>query len=65
MKKVPPPIGLILLFLLFSLLAYAGWLSYKSIDWEVLKRLESQQLLLPTPAPSPALTPGPSPTVKK
>jgi hypothetical protein len=30
------------------LLAYAGYLSYKSIDWTILNRLESQTLVLPT-----------------
>jgi hypothetical protein len=44
-------VGAILLGSLFILLAYASWLSYKSIDWDVLKRLESQTLVLPTQIP--------------
>jgi len=42
-------IGIILLSIFFILLSYAGFLSYKSIDWDVLKRLESSPLILPTP----------------
>lgn len=45
------PVGYCLVALLLLLLIYAGWLSYKSIDWAVLKRLESQTLVLPSPAP--------------
>jgi hypothetical protein len=56
--------GIILLSSFFLLLLFAGYLSYKSIDWNVLKRLESQQLVLPTPIPtqtiliSPAASPS-------
>ena len=55
-------VGISLISLLLILLLYAGWLSYKSIDWTVLKRLESQQLILPTPIPatSSAQTASPS-----
>lgn len=62
------PIGYTLLSLLFVFLCYAGFLAYKSIDWGVLKRLESQTLVLPTQAPlqqTPTLTHSsstPSPT---
>lgn len=51
-------IGNIIVFILLSLLVFAGYLSYKSIDWEVLKRLESQQLILPTPIPTSIATPS-------
>lgn len=51
-KSTIDPVGYLLICLLLSLLSYAGWLSYKSIDWTVLKRLESQQLILPTPIPA-------------
>lgn len=52
------PIGYSLIGLLLLLLFYAGWLSYKSIDWTVLKRLESQTLVLPTPIIAPPSTPS-------
>jgi hypothetical protein len=39
--------GIIILFLF--LLVVAGYISYKSIDWTVLKRMEAQKLILPTP----------------
>jgi hypothetical protein len=44
-------IGIISLSILFVLLTIAGYISYKHIDWDVLKRIESQQLILPTPIP--------------
>lgn len=47
-------IGTLLLASLFILLAYAGYLSYQSIDWQVLNKLENSPLLLPTPATSSA-----------
>lgn len=40
----------LLISLLFILLAYSSYLAYKSIDWDVLKKLEAQKLVLPTPA---------------
>ncbi|MGI5840827.1 MAG: hypothetical protein ACOX6N_01270 [Patescibacteria group bacterium] len=40
---------LIMIFLLLILLSYAGYTSYKSIDFQVLKKLEDQPLNLPTP----------------
>jgi hypothetical protein len=43
------PIGWALLGILFAFLAYAGWLSYKSIDFQILQKLESIPLILPTP----------------
>ena len=42
-------IGSILLLSLFILLIVAGIISYQSIDWDVLKRIENQKLILPTP----------------
>jgi len=45
-------IGNTIVFILFGLLLYAGYLSYKSIDWTILKRLESEPLILPTPIPA-------------
>lgn len=58
------PIGYTLLGILFLLLVYAGWLSYKSIDWDVLKRMESQTLILPTQMPVQPLVSSPSATPK-
>lgn len=42
----------VLIFTLFSFLAYAGYLSYKSIDYQILNKLESKKLILPTPVAS-------------
>jgi hypothetical protein len=50
-------IGGLLLFTLFLLLAYAGYLSYKSIDWDVLKRMEASPLVLPSPIPTGVVPP--------
>lgn len=51
-NQQPDFIGNTIVFILLGLLIYAGFLSYKSIDWNVLKRLESEQLILPTPLPT-------------
>ncbi len=51
-NKKPDHIGNIIVFILFGLLFYAGFIAYKSINWNVLKDLESQQLILPTPIPT-------------
>lgn len=51
-NKKPDHIGNIIVFILLTLLIYAGYLSYKSIDWKVLKNLESEKLILPTPIPA-------------
>ena len=62
------PIGNIIIATLFILLAIAGYLSYKSIDWDVLKRMEEIPLVLPTPIPTNQQTPPlstPSATVEK
>jgi hypothetical protein len=55
-NQKPDNIGNIIVFVLLGLLMYAGYLSYKSIDWTVLKRLESQPLILPTPIPTSTAT---------
>jgi hypothetical protein len=52
--------GYLIVGLLLLLLSYAGYISYKSIDWTVLTRLESQSLVLPTPLPA-----SPSAVIKK
>ena len=46
------PIGNIIIAVLFILLAIAGIYSYKSIDWNVLKKIEQIPLILPTPIPA-------------
>ena len=51
-KKNIDYIGVTLVLIFFILLTYAGFLSYKSIDWEVLKRLENSPIALPTPVVS-------------
>ncbi|MDD4937654.1 MAG: hypothetical protein PHX34_01345 [Candidatus Shapirobacteria bacterium] len=43
--------GYILIIILFILITVAGYFSYQSIDWNVLKKIESQPLILPTPIP--------------
>lgn len=48
MENQKDPIGYILITIFFILLAYAGWLSAKSIDWDVLKRMEQAPLTLPS-----------------
>lgn len=59
MKIDPIAITLISIFLI--LLTYAGYLSYKSIDWTVLDRLEATKLILPTPITTPPVA---SPSAK-
>ncbi|MDO8610951.1 MAG: hypothetical protein Q7R95_10505 [bacterium] len=56
-------IGVTLILIFFILLSYAGFLSYKSIDWDVLKRLESAPLGVPTPAPIITSAPVATPSV--
>ena len=46
--------GPILLIFLFILLVVAGTISYQSIDWTVLQRIEKQELILPTQTPATA-----------
>ena len=57
-NKKPDYIGNIIVFILFGLLIYAGIISYQSIDWNVLKKLESNPLVLPTPMPTLTATPS-------
>jgi hypothetical protein len=52
----PDYIGNTIVFILIGLLLYAGYLSYKSIDWTVLKKLEAEPLILPTPIPTSVAT---------
>lgn len=65
------PIGISLLILLFILLGILGVIYYRSIDWDVLKRLEDTPIAMPTPIPptntaTPSATlPSPSPTTTK
>lgn len=56
------PIGISLLIILFILLGIIGIIYYKSIDWDVLKRLENTRLALPTSVP-PTNTATPSSTI--
>ncbi|KKR68347.1 MAG: hypothetical protein UU09_C0011G0024 [Microgenomates group bacterium GW2011_GWA2_40_6] len=53
MKPNPDYLSIILLISFFLLLTYAGYLSFKSIDWDVLKRLESSPIAIPTLQPKP------------
>lgn len=50
--KQPDIVGNILIISLFLTLLIAAIYSYKSIDWQVLKRMEDQPLILPSPATS-------------
>ena len=64
------PIGISLILLLFILLGIIGIIYYKSIDWDVLKRLENTSLILPTPIPAtnsaiPSAIDSSSPTIIK
>ncbi len=56
-------VGWVLLLLLFLTLGYSGWLSYKAIDWDVLKRMEAIPLVLPTQAPIATPSSSLSPTI--
>jgi hypothetical protein len=59
------PIGYLLLLSFFILLGYASYIYAKSIDWDVLKRMENSPLSLPTQTIiSPSTTISATPTVK-
>jgi len=59
------PIGYLLLLSFFILLGYASYIYAKSIDWDVLKRMENSPLSLPTQTIiSPSTTTSATPTVK-
>jgi hypothetical protein len=58
-------IAVILISVFFILLSYAGYLSYKSIDWGVLKRMESAPLGVPSPVPVISVAPPSTPSIKK
>ena len=65
MEKIPPldPIGYLLILTLLFSLSYGGYLSYKSIDWNVLKRLEQQSVSVPVSLDTPATSSAtPKPT---
>ena len=63
--KKPDTIGYVLIITLLSLLIYAGWLSAKSIQWDVLKNMENKTLILPPIAtPSASLPPVSPPKTK-
>lgn len=58
-------LGYFLLLSFFILLSYAGWIYAKSIDWDVLKRLENSPLTLPTQTIiSPPASISATPTIK-
>lgn len=57
-NKKPDYIGNTIVFILLGLLIYAGFVSYKSIDWDILKRLEKESLILPTPIPTSVASPS-------
>jgi len=50
--------GWVLIISLFIILSIGGYISYKSIDYKILTKLESQQLVLPTPVPFNPATPS-------
>jgi len=52
------PLGYLLIATFFILLSYASWIYAKSIDWNVLKRLESAPLSLPSPIATQSSTPS-------
>jgi hypothetical protein len=47
-----------------GLLIYAGYVSYKNIDWNVLKKLESTPLVLPTPIPTNSIPQNSTPSAE-
>ena len=59
MNSKPDPILLSLICILLLFLTYAGFLAYKSIDFQILEKLESTPLILPSPSPetTPTSTP--------
>ena len=59
------PFGYFLILTFFILLGYAAWIYAKSIDWDVLKRMENSPLTLPTQTIiTPSATISATPTVK-
>ncbi len=58
-------LGFSLIFSFFAILTFAGYLSYKGIDYKILNKLESIKLELPPEASSsatPSATPSAIPT---
>lgn len=62
MKKKTDPIISILVTLFLLSLTYAGYLSYKSIDYQILDKLESTPLNLPELPATPQTLPPRSST---
>jgi uncharacterized protein (DUF58 family) len=58
------PLGYLLIATFFILLSYASWLYTKSIDWDVLKRMEKSPISLPGPITPTLSTASATPTVK-
>lgn len=56
-------IAVTLILIFFILLSYAGYLSYRSIDWDVLKRMEEAPLGVPSPVPTQVLQLTPTPKI--
>ncbi|MBU4209904.1 hypothetical protein KKC08_05035 [Patescibacteria group bacterium] len=57
-QNKPNTISTILISLLFILLTIAGIISYKSIDFDILRKLEAQPISLPPkPSQPPSQTP--------
>ena len=56
--------GYLIISTLLILLSYASYLSYKSIDWDVLKRLEASPINLPAPI-TPAIASPSAAAIKK
>jgi hypothetical protein len=50
--------GYVLIISLFTMLTIGGYISYKSIDYKILTKLESQKLILPTEIPFNPATPS-------
>lgn len=53
--KQPDTFSYILIVTLLALLTYAGFISYKSIDYDILKKLEAMPLNIPA-APTSAIS---------
>lgn len=56
-------IAITLILVFFILLSYAGYLSYRSIDWNVLKRVEQSPIGIPSPIPTQVLQLSPTPKI--
>ena len=54
--------GTTIFIALLIAIAYGAYLSYKSIDYKILNKLENTQLILPTPIPVATDAASPHPT---